>query len=390
MATTRQKRQKRERVSGRQRAKEHKTSSAGTSIRLPEGVSFFSVKQAGPMKLDIIPYSVPSGAGNPWKEDGKVHFERTFWAHRGIGPNNDSYICPAKTANKPCPICEARAVLAADPDSDENTVKALLPKERQLWNIYDHAEPEKGVQVWDVSFHLFGKQLDARINNADEDDDYEFFSDLEDGSTLRVGFAEDFFNKTKFFTTESIDFKSRKEPLSSDIAEAANVLDELLTIEPYEKLKAIFHQIDVPDDEDEDEDDDEPAASPKKKAPKKAKPKAKAQTADDLGIEKGESVSHEDFGTCDVVKISPDGTSLTIMDEEGEVHRAVAPDEVELIPFEDEDEPEPEPEPKKKTTKAKPKAKAKKKPEPEPEPEPDDDDDLFDDGEDWGGDDDDD
>ena len=190
MTTNRQKRQKRERVSGRHRAKEHKTSSAGTLIRLPDGVNFFSVKNVGPFRLEILSYIVPSGGGNPWKADGAAHFERTFWSHRGIGPNSDPYVCLAKTLKMPCPICEARVKIASDPDGDEETAKALLPKERQLWNVYDHAEPEKGVQVWEVSFHNFGKQLDAAINNVDEDEAFEFFSDPEDGSTLRVGFEE--------------------------------------------------------------------------------------------------------------------------------------------------------------------------------------------------------
>jgi len=393
MASTRQKRDKRKRLSARERVEKHRTG-VSTSIQLPEGVSFFSVKKDCVVKMDIVPYTVPVGAKNPFFADGEEAFERTYFTHRSIGPNNDSYVCLAKTLGKACPICESRAELAGIVTTDDTLLKALLPKERQLWNVFDHSEPEKGVQVWDVSFHLFGKLLDSRVKNSDEDDDYEFFSDPEDGQTLKVTFEEQVGPGYKFMNAASIDFKSRKSPLDAEIVEAANVLDNLLIVESYDKLKAIYLQIDVPnsdedEDEDEDERDDEPQSKPKTKA--KAKPKAKVEvvTAEQFNIEKGSDVVHEEYGQCAVIKISPDGTSLTLVDEDDEVHRAVAPDEVKLdrkqrqrqIPFDSDDEPEPEEKPK-----AKPKAKpaAKKSPKKKPvEEEPEDNTDDDDDDENW-------
>jgi len=385
MATKRKQREKRERVSARRRAESHVAGFQGTSVKLPEGVSFLGVKKAGAKRFDIIPYRVPDGAGNPECEDGQLHFERTYWVHRGIGlEGKDSYVCLAKTAGKRCPICEKRARLAADPDTEEALLKALLPKERQLWNIYDPDEPDEGVQVWDVSFHLFGKQLDAVVKHSDENDEeenhYEYFSDPEDGSTLKTTFSEETFAGHKYYEAGQIEFRRRKEPLPDEVVEAANILDDLLIILPYEKLKAIFLQIDDPDDEDDE--DDEPAPPPKKSAKKKspAKPEEKAAaTAEQFGIEKGNEVT-QDGEVFTVVKISPDGTSLTLMDQSDEVHRGVAPDEVTLIPFEPESEdgPEPKKSPEKKTL---PKEKEK---EAEPEqgdgddgPFGDDDDDSF-------------
>ena len=118
-----------------------------TSLVLPEGTHFFSVKKAGVRRIDILPYEVKQD-GNPFAAKGSLHYERTYWAHRGIGPNNDSYICSAKTFNKKCPICEYRAKLQKDPDAEEQMVKDLAPKERQLFNVIDTAERDKGIQLW--------------------------------------------------------------------------------------------------------------------------------------------------------------------------------------------------------------------------------------------------
>jgi len=355
----------------------HQTGVRGTTVRLPDGVSFFSVKKAGLMRLEIIPYRIPEGAGNPCFDDGSMGFERTFFIHRGVGANNDSYVCPAKTKGKACPICESRAKLASDPSTDDELLKALLPKERQLWNVYDHDDADKGVQVWDVSFHLFGKQLDARIKNADEDDDYEYFSDPEEGSTLKVGFSEESFNSQKFFSTESIDFKPRKGPVPAAIVEAACVLDDLLITESYEKLKAIYYQLEEVPDEDDNEREGTPQSQPTKTKTRPPKKTSKPPTASDYGIEKGSDVSHEEFGACTVIKISPDGTSLTLIDELGDVYKAIAPDEVTLL----KDAPEEEEKPAKPSKPAKP-AKPKKeeaKPE-EPVAEEEEDDGDWDDG----------
>jgi len=384
MATQRRKREKRTRVSAAAMVEKNQGGYVGTSVRLPKGVSFFSPSKAGAVNIDIIPYMVPKDAGNP-VANGTMYCERTFYVHKGIGSDGrGTYICPLKTTNRPCPICEHRSKLAANPDTEDMLLDALKPKKRQLWNVFAHDDPEKGVQVWDVSFYLFGEQLVEELNNADEDDDFVFFSDPEDGSTLRVGFKENSFKGHSYYEAKSINFKARKKPLSDEIVDAANILDELLIVESYEKLKAIFFQIDIPSDGDEDEDEDEPEDTPKPKAKSKGVTGPKPPTAEQFGIEKGSDVDHDEFGACSVIKISPDGTSLTLVDEEEEIHRAVAPDEVTLVvdePEDDEledDEPEEALKPKAKPkSKAKAKAPAKKakKPVAEPESESEDDDD---------------
>ncbi len=221
----------RRKVSARKRAVEHEMGFQSTNLKLPEGVKFFNVKKEGVYRLDIIPYIVPEGAKNPCAQTGDEYFERTFWQHRGIGADNATVICPRKTLGKPCPICEYRAELAKQEDSDEDLIKSLAPKERQLFNVLDNEDLESGVQVWEISYHNFGRQLDARIRNSDDDDGYEFFHDPEEGMMLKIGMEEKNFAGTTFYAAESIDFKKRRASIEDEILDAAVILDKCL----YEK-----------------------------------------------------------------------------------------------------------------------------------------------------------
>ena len=257
MARGKKRKKSRAAEAARRRAEKHQTGYENTVLNLPEGVEMFALKAAGTKRIDIIPFI--AGKGNPWADKGTEHYERTFWVHRGIGINQNSYVCPAKTAGKKCPICEHLAKLARDPNADEDLIKSLAPRERQLFNVIDLSNKDKGIQIWDVSFHLFGKQLDARIRNQDDDDGYDQFCELEDGLTLKLGVEEKSFSGFSFYAVETIDFKPRKQDYDADLVNEAPVLDDLLKILRYEELKAVFLQLEPNNSNDDDEpDDDDP------------------------------------------------------------------------------------------------------------------------------------
>lgn len=338
---TRRKKKERKRVSGRKRAEERRGFDR-TTIHVEEGMNLIKMDKAGTRRFDIIPFE--AGEGNKWADPGDMYYERTFWIHRGIGPNNDSYVCPNKTAGKPCPICEYRNELQRDGDADEGLIKDLAPKERQLFNVLDREEPDKGVQVWDMSFHLFGKLLDAEIRNADEDEEYEYFADPEDGYTLKLGIAEKSFGGRTFCEVQTIGFKPRRQPLDEDVLEAAYCLDELIKVLEYDELKKIFLQADLDDDDDDDDDgqEEKPRRSTKKKTTRK--PKKEPEPEED--------------------------------DEEPE----------DEAPFEEEEEEKEEPKPRKRRTKKKepePEPDEEEEPEDEEEPDEEPDDQEEDDWDDW-------
>lgn len=314
-------------------------------LNLPDGVTMWRQKK-GSVKLDIIPYEV--GEGNPFAEEGSVHWERTFYTHRA---NDETHVCLRKTFGEECPICEYRSELGKDPDADEDLIKDLAPKQRQVFNIIVHDERDKGIQLWETSFYAFGKQLREKIENADEDDSYDTFFLAEDGLTLRVGFVEEKTGGFTFIKASDIEFRPRKTQYEDSIIDEATCLDAIIKKPEYDKVKASFLQTTDDDEKDDDEAEEKPkkgrgkSGGSKPDAKKKGKPSSattrkpfcndddeddddEEATAEEAGLEMGDKVEHEDFGICTIVHISSDGTSLRIKDEDGEIHRAISPNEL--------------------------------------------------------------
>lgn len=252
-------RSERRRSTFREYADNHTGGFDRTSVKLPEGVNVFNVKTAGRREIEIAGYIV--GKGNPHADPGEIHPERTFYTHKNVGVNEDTYICPAKTSGKKCPICQYVAKLKAD-GADKKEYEAFYPKERQLWWVWDHSEPDKGWQLWDISYHLFGKQLVEEVKNSDEEEGLDFFYDLAEGMTLRLGFKEKTFNGKTFTEVSSIRFKPRDKPLPKGTTAKLACLDDLLIIHDYAKLKAIFLQEDGSDEVDSEEAEDRPNRRP--------------------------------------------------------------------------------------------------------------------------------
>jgi len=303
-----------------------------SAISLPDGTSLWRPKKEGVYRMEILPYEV--GKGNPNADEGMVHWERTFYVHSRIGPNQQWFLCPAQTLGKKCPICEFRAKLMKDVDSDEEMIAALAPKKRQLFNILVHGEEDKGIQLFEYSFHQFGKLLFTYLKNDDEDE-YQNFSHLDDGQTLKVSFDD----KGAYGKEASvIEFKPRKTELDEDLLDQTHCLDDLMKETPFKEMKNALLQTTSEDDDDDDDDDDEDE-KPKSKSKAKSKPAAKSKSKK---------------------KVEEDGDDE---DEDGEDWEDDEEDDEEEdeddVDEEDEDEDE---KPKKSKSKSKPKAKAKSKP----------------------------
>jgi len=307
--------------SAKRRAETHKGGWEQTTLNVGTDIKFFTLDREGIRKIDILPYQTK--ASTSYVESGELHYERTFWIHRSVGANNDAYVCLAKTMNKPCPICEHRRGLMKDPDADENVIKEMAPKERQLWNVIDRDEPDKGVQLWDISYHLFGKLLDKEIRNSDEDDEFDTFFHLEDGKVLKLGIGERSFAGRSFYEVETIGFKNRPEPYDDDVLEKVHCLDDCLLVLEYDKLKAIFLQT-----ESVGGDEEKPAPPSEEKKPRREKSEKKEVKSERREYSAGDTVFYQG-GPCEVLKVSGDGTSLMLEDLDGEIHRAIGHDDLD-------------------------------------------------------------
>jgi len=210
-------------------------------LKLPKGATMFKARK-GAIMMDVLPYVV--GDGNPNAKPGEVYYARKYWLHGAVGADRQAHLCLRRTMKEPCPVCEFQDKLRQggyedDGPDTEKLIKSLMPKERQLFNVYDYKEPDKNVQVWDISFHLFGDLLNERVLQADERKKYDTFFHETDGLSLDVHMVEDSFGGRTFFRASTIDFVPRKDKINAD---DSFVLDEMLVPTPYDELKKLFHQ----------------------------------------------------------------------------------------------------------------------------------------------------
>lgn len=212
---------------------------------VPDGVDFFKPQKPGIYHIDILPYRVTVN-NNPQVSEGDVWFERTVYVHFG---EHLAYICP-RTIGKKCPICDHRFKLMKDPNADEELIKALKPKERQLFNVICLDDDEPKIKIWEVSRFLFGEFLEEEIRNGDEENASFFF--YECGKTLKVRFKQENLGDNTFLKTHRIDFLDR-EDYGADILKETIDLDKILIVLPYEELEKKFFEFDESQDDEENE-----------------------------------------------------------------------------------------------------------------------------------------
>ena len=139
----------------------------GGSVKLPEGVDW--LKEEKRMKFDIIPYEVSVQNHPDGIEPGELWYKMPYKMHFNIGSENKAYVCPT-TFHKKCPICEYRAQLVKKADADEDTIAALKPRQRILYNVMPKGKQEdQSIHVWDISYYNFQELLDEEINEGDEE-----------------------------------------------------------------------------------------------------------------------------------------------------------------------------------------------------------------------------
>jgi hypothetical protein len=156
------------------------------------------------------------------------------------------YVCPRSTLNQPCPICRfirQRKQEGGLTEEEEKALQESQPKERQLFNIFDPAEPEKGVQILEMSFHLFGKKLEAELRGTEEDEGSEdvfLFADPLEGRMLRVVVEEVNKGGYTYHDCVSIRFLERKKALPEGIEKKVHDLDKMIKVLSFEELQNIF------------------------------------------------------------------------------------------------------------------------------------------------------
>jgi len=337
---------KRRSMRGRVKEDSQRSASGNNHIKLPQGVGFFTAEPGGRCKIEILPYTVSDPKHPDRIEIGEIWYKRPYRQHRNVGVNKDTEICP-RTLGKPCPICEHRESMLAGKNTDKEVIKSLKAQDRVLYNVRPLSGSNKGkIQVWEFSYHNFQKQLDAEVNDPDNEE-FAGFADLEGGYALRIRFAEETFERNKFAKTERIDFDPKPDLNESILNEVVD-LDSTLVVKQYKDLQNKFFEI----DDDEDEKNETGASAEEEEEVKGAKSEKQApKGADDTPTEKQiKKMKRKEL--AEVIKIYElDAVDPDDYDDMDELRDAVI---IELHGAEEEEVADPEPE-----TKAEPPKSAK-------------------------------
>lgn len=218
------------------------------------------------------------GIFKPAEKENKIRLiprtsdEMDYWAlpihvHYGVGPEEQSYLCPRKHGGGKCPVCEEfdRAKRAGK----EEEAKELRPNGRYLVYLIDRKEPEKGIQIWSMPYKLDGELSKQTV-------------DPENGQTLNIDDPSSGYDV--YFTREGQGIKTqysgvklaRKESeLDDDKAlrfAQKHPLPEILQVFDYDHILKEFEGgvARKESDDDEDEEDD-----------KKTKNRGKSRDADE-------------------------------------------------------------------------------------------------------------
>ena len=224
------------------------TGSKQDFFRLPKEVREWTPDGKGEVSINVLPYLTKTPFHPDNVEPGMIWYKRPFQIHRSIGPNDVSVVCPG-SVGKPCPICQERAKLAKNWDENKEAITAL---NFQQWVVYPIADPdnEDRCAIFAYSYGKFAKPLQKELDEgADEN---LMFWDVKDGKTLKVRFSEETFalpggGSAKFLAATRIDFVDRPDMDEDEILAKTPCLDEILKVMDYNRLKALFLQLDTTD-----------------------------------------------------------------------------------------------------------------------------------------------
>lgn len=243
----------------KQKAKEAEFSGGSETLKLKDGVSFFKPKK-GRNLIMFLPFEI--GKNLEGLDPGEIWYRMTIRKHYGIGPEDKTVICPS-TIGKKCPICEHKAALLSQGrGTDDDEVKALMWKRRELYWVIDLNDKEgnEDPQVLETSYFTFGKKLEEEIREADDDSPAARFATVEDGAVVEVRMNEESLGKNKYLEAGRFDFYERKKGEQRLVDEGMKKItpfDEMLNILSYQELKKLFYDL----SDDEVTDGEEPRSS---------------------------------------------------------------------------------------------------------------------------------
>lgn len=187
----------------------------------------------GIYRVDLLPFitSKDFRPFNGYKADDICYFF-CLDVHN-IGESFNKYVCPKKTFNEYCPVCE---YIQKNRELTKTLYRKLIPKVRNVFLLWERSDPF--LKVWEVADFYIGRnirELWSRYDRMSWDDYLYSMFDIEEGKTFKFTKSGSGLN-TKYFDCE---FIQRDEPLPYKIFEDVYPVDLLIDFDPN-KLKMSF------------------------------------------------------------------------------------------------------------------------------------------------------
>ncbi len=244
---------------------------------------FFKPKK-GTHHLRIIPYEVTVD-DHKNAEPGELYWEKEVEVIFGLGAN-ETTVAPTEAARKKLRAHVSN--LLREEIIDEEEAKEFYSKKRMLYNVLDlDSDDPDEVLLWEISFYCFQKLLDTE---CDEDEQYDAYTELEEGYSIKVRFAEESTGTFKFLKADKITFVEA-EDLDDSIVDDCYDLDAIIKYTDADELMKLVEEHQGMDDGGVDEvDDDEPEEEPEEK-PKRSRRRSRKQEPEEEPEEELEEVS---------------------------------------------------------------------------------------------------
>jgi len=234
----------------------HKTRGGSTTVfSLSGDVKWYKPKE-GRNKIVILPFEIKSekhplvATNQQGWEIGEQDYVMDIYIHRRIGPMDKDIVCPLKSYNKKCPICELEEEYKEQGKDKEAGL--LRSSRRAFYNVINVNKPEAGVLIFGVSHKLFEIELIDESRASAEDDSYINFSDLNNGCVIEFRGKTEYFGKNEYLEFRSFKFRERSEEIDEaieDCKEDVVSFDECLNLLNYEEIRDILYGADENEEE---------------------------------------------------------------------------------------------------------------------------------------------
>lgn len=204
--------------------------------------------------IDIVPFEVTRPEyGNLRQFNGKPNgrlvgdwdYKLEIPVHRNVGVTQQAVLCLREAFGHKCAICDDmfdEYKKRGTPEFNEKTAKALQPKWRTIYCVYDYRDDKHvGLKLWDYAYKSGEVILMEKAEN--DPSGLVVFSDIQDGKIIEIeSFVDKDFND--FVKVRTMRFLPRQDPYTE--ADVANnfPLDQMLIIPTVEEVTRLHLQMD--------------------------------------------------------------------------------------------------------------------------------------------------